>query len=97
MVKIVHFSMAGMCREQNRSECLDYLMVLTVCFRMSGMCHDPVSAWMERVTVKKVSFSMDGMCHDANCQFQHVSYLHLSPIFWTKKSTFSLKLVQVEG
>jgi hypothetical protein len=39
---------------------------------MAGMCHVPVSTWMERVTVNKFRFSMDGMCHGANCQFHHI-------------------------
>jgi hypothetical protein len=47
-------------------------MVKIVYFSMAGMCHGPVSAWMECVTVKNVSFIIDVMCHGVNGQFQHV-------------------------
>jgi hypothetical protein len=80
MVKIVHFSMAGISAwlefqhgwnvsytKLLVSECLDYFMVKIVCFSIAEMCHGPVSAWMDRVTVIHVSFSMDRMSHCANC------------------------------
>jgi hypothetical protein len=56
-------------------------MVKIVCFSMAEMCHCPVSALMERVTVKNVSFSIDGMSHGANRQFhlvRNMSCLKLS-------------------
>jgi hypothetical protein len=62
MVKIVRFSMTGMCRGQNCQFLHDWNVTWS---KWS------VSAWLECVMIKIVSFSMAGMSQSQNRQFQH--------------------------
>jgi hypothetical protein len=54
MVKLVSFSMAGMCHGPNSQ--------LHYGYTMSWSNQTADSAWLECVTVKNVRFSMAGMC-----------------------------------
>ena len=59
---IVTFSMAGLCRGQNRHS----MIGLNVSWSESSL-----SAWLECVVVQIITLSMAGMCRGLNRHFQH--------------------------
>jgi hypothetical protein len=64
MIKIVSFSMAGICNGQN----CPFQHAWNVSWSKLS-----VSACLEYVMVTIVSINMSGTCHGQNLQFQHVS------------------------
>jgi hypothetical protein len=62
MVKIVSFSMSGLCYGQN----CPFQQGWNVSWSKSL-----VSAWLNYVMVKSFNFSMSRMCHGQNGQLQH--------------------------